>query len=624
MGKDTWTWIRTGDRLALSNDDNLLHPEAIEIWAAEYERTGVAGGHAVSAPSIDIPEIVIATGFVDLGVELVSHPEEDPYLILVAKVESGTIQLDRWPDNDQLICRETWYPVDLEKLDGLRAVLTDHGIELHSALDEARAMWLLWSSGLEIKTSISTDNAVAVVPLERPELDGKTVTATLYPYQAIGAQKLTSMADQGLGCLLADEMGLGKTLQAIFLMSSEQRHDNGPCLVVAPSSTLANWQRELDRFASHLSVLLHSGPTRTGDPAVIRSFDVVIVSFETLNRDFYLMESVGWNLVVADEAQSIKNPSTRRANALKALPRRVSLAVTGTPIENSLTDMWSILEYVSPTYLRSLDEFRRLYPDDNEAALELSHRVAPLVIRRRVSDVAGDLPPRIDVPQPIYTGQRLAHEYESLRQTYAHDPLTAMTKLRQLCASYRTFDTSLLPLHKDFPKFDRALEIVDEAFGSGSKVLIFASFSATLDELASTFSLYFPTALVLVLDGRTPISERQPLLDQFSDFEGPAALIMNPKAGGVGLNIQAASYVIHFTPEWNPATVAQASARAHRRGQTLPVFIYYLYYVATVEEKMMDRLEVKRDLQNYGLHGTETRAGDIEAALLLTPVGQYS
>ncbi|MGN7150381.1 DEAD/DEAH box helicase [Arthrobacter sp. SAFR-179] len=501
--------------------------------------------------------------------------------------------------------------------------LASRGISLLQELTEAQELWLLWHSHLDVEyfAGQQPDLSVRPLPSSAQTPPGELVDASLYPYQATGISKLTSMAAQGLGCLLADEMGLGKTVQAIGVMSWMSKNGASPSLVVAPSSTTANWCRELGRFAPHLAVHEHTGPQRTGDPGILKSVDVVVTSFDLMIRDEFLLRAIEWMTICVDEAQNVKNPQAQRAQVLKNLKAHTKIAITGTPIENSLTDLWSIIALIAPNYLSSLDEFKMMYPDEAQAALELGRRVAPLSIRRRVDDVAGDLPARTDAVVPVHSSNLLALEYERVRLDENIPPLAKIGYLRQICSSLRCLDSRNPPITSSNPKYEQALQIIAEAFARDCKVLLFASYTSTIDEIQQDLAGRFVSAFVSRVDGQVPIGERQATIDAFTEFPGPAILVLNPKAAGVGINIQAANYVIHYTPEWNPATIDQASARSFRRGQSKPVFIYSLYYKDTVEELMLERVRTKRDLAVHGMRAAEESptVREIEDMLMRSP-----
>jgi len=227
------------------------------------------------------------------------------------------------------------------------------------------------------------------------------INAKLYPYQLMGWRWLKFLLSEDLGGLLADEMGLGKTLQIIGALSDSGGAPLRPALIIAPGSLLENWRREIDKFAPHLNVLKHHGPLRTGRPAVLLDHDVVITSYDSAVGDNSLLNMVRWKVIILDEAQYIRNPNAQRTRAVKRLQRDAGLAVTGTPIENRLLDMWSIMDFVLPGYLGDAKSFETNFPDDVDSAAQLEPLVSPLMLRRRIADVAQDLPPRIDIPQMI-------------------------------------------------------------------------------------------------------------------------------------------------------------------------------------------------------------------------------
>lgn len=589
---------------------------ALEIWDAEFEPER----SPYPSPSSELPSLNFSASFLDLRLALLPKPGSQPILVLEARNSNTTKAWTDWMSSDQLIVDDTWFALDLLSQANFREALDAQGITLGEGVKNAQLMWLYWVSDFEIEPLTQLESAyvdLAGVDTFEPDL----VAASLYPYQVQGSRYLAEMASQGLGVLLADEMGLGKTLQAIYLIAAQQRDSPGRVLVVCPSALLSNWQREVSRFAPNLSVLVHRGSERTGDSSRFQSFNLVLTSYDVLVRDVALFDSVEWNLIVLDEAQSVKNPDARRSVAVRRLSKRIGVAITGTPIENSLRDMWSIFEFVAPEYLGSRTQFERRYPDELEAARALSLRAAPMTVRRKVVDVATDLPPRIDIRTAIDVTPALGTLYEAVLTTPNTPALALLTKLRQLCAS-PTFGAAGTVDLQSFPKYRVALDIMIEAFAKGEKVLLFASYLDALDSIAVDLSDRLPGVFLRVLDGRTSADNRQLAIDAFTEHSGPGVLLMNPRATGVGLNIQAASHVIHYTPEWNPAIVAQATARAYRRGQDRPVFVHYLYYVNTVEEVMLERLDSKRVLQDAGMSEIdgELSPSDILEALSRNPL----
>lgn len=452
------------------------------------------------------------------------------------------------------------------------------------------------------------------------------VVAKLFPYQLDGWRWLRFLAQNGVGGLLGDEMGLGKTLQVISLIADPGEDDMAPVLIIAPGTLLENWRREFKKFAPGVTVLIHHGADRTGRPSVLEQSAVVVTSYDTVVRDVGLFGTLNWRAVVLDEAQAIRNPDAKRTAAVWALHRERSFAMTGTPLENRLMDIWSIMNFVAPGYLGSRRDFDRRFGDSVDGAQSLEPLITPLMLRRRVKDVAKDLPPRIDIDVPLTMPQDAAKAYDQLRLDALRDfgsmgPLIAMTKLRQFCAHPSSVGVELKK-PESFPKTARLLEIMEEIADSGEKAIVFSSYVAVSDLLVGVMRAKL-NIWVDIIDGRVPLDQRQGIIDAFSAVRTSACLVLNPKVGGAGLNITAASHVIHYGLEWNPALEAQASARAWRRGQTRPVTIHRLFFADTVEEIMNDRLATKTELGDAAVLGVTGRKQDYDdalKALSLTPM----
>jgi len=464
--------------------------------------------------------------------------------------------------------------------------------------------------------------------------------AKLYPYQAQGVTWMARMLDHVGGVILADEMGLGKTIQIISLFLLNQPEYPAPALVVCPTTLIANWVRELFNFAPSLSVMVHRGPDRAGLYRDLLKASVIITTYDTLVNDIVMFCAVEWSFVVCDEAQAIKNPVSRRRKAVARLPRRRAIPVTGTPVENSLLDLWSLMDIAIPGLLGSQTEFETHWPDNIESARSLAKLTDSFVLKRQITEVAKDLPERIDIDVPLELDDRLASDYERIRdEALANYPqagaLVATGQLQLFCAhpwlrsasmgvigwedDVDIDETRYLPLLT--PKIERTLELLREAFMRNKKVLVFSSFNRC-GPLIRQAAADLPAAYWGAINGSTPQAERQPIVDSFSAHDGPAVLVLNPRAAGAGLNITAATVVIHFTQVWNPALEKQASARAHRRGQTQPVTIYRLFYVGTVEEVMLDRTHWKAELGNEAVPVTVRDSGDLARALTISPIGR--
>lgn len=456
--------------------------------------------------------------------------------------------------------------------------------------------------------------------------------ANLFDYQKSGCNWLAFMYRNRCGCILGDEMGLGKTLQVIGLIGYMKEHTSKiNALVVAPISLLENWKREISKFYPSMKVLVHHGSKRTGYYKDFLDYNVVVTSYSNCQNDLAVLNMINWDLVALDEAQNIKNPYSNRAKLVKMINRKMSVAITGTPFENHLTDIWSLTDFVIPQYLGKLNSFNNTYEDTNESASEIENYLSPIMIRRRVADVAKDLPERVDIPQALSMTEEEAEYYDGQRKKYATEELksTRIDKiqgLRMFCTHPSVYKKSEVSTDVDpikySTKYERTCEILDEIFQKGEKVIIFTSFN----EMNRIFNRDIPQRFnvkVFSITGETNTNDRQMIVDTFSSLEGPALLVLNPKAAGTGLNITAANHVIHYNLEWNPAVEDQASARAYRRGQTKTVFVYRLFYINTIEEVINDRINRKREISDLAVIGNqgETDQNDLIRALKLSPYG---
>ena len=463
------------------------------------------------------------------------------------------------------------------------------------------------------------------------------LNATLFPYQEKGVAWMHDCLATTGGLILADEMGLGKTIQIIALLLLDPPEKTSPALVVCPTSLLANWVRELGRFAPNLTALVHRGPNRTGSYKGLQRTPVVITTYDTLLSDVSIIRSVEWSFVIADEAQAIKNPRSQRRQAIIQAKRRRTIAVTGTPVENTLKDLWSLADFVIPGILGTESEFDLDYANCAGDARQLSRTVEPVLLRRKLADVASELPKRIDSDVPIELGDSLALEYEAIRKEVLEKypvagALVATGQLQLFCA--HPWLRTAGPFVENWedrvivkeggaaelltPKMERAVSLIQNAFSSGRKVLLFSLFNG-IGRLVRKAAADLPPAFWASINGSTEASRRQEIVDEFSAHKGPAILILNPKAAGTGLNITAATVVIHYTQVWNPAMEAQASARAHRRGQELPVNVYRLYYEDTVERVMIDRTRWKSELANDAVPVSTRDRSDLSQALSISP-----
>ena len=493
-------------------------------------------------------------------------------------------------------------------------------IDIIKKLENYPELLVIDSVKTDLPTAIKDDSNYQPVELK----------ATLYPYQKVGFRWLKYITEDGCGCILGDEMGLGKTIQVISLLVDRHNNIQNPSLVVAPLSLLENWRRELEKFAPCLSVAVHHGSKRTGRYKDLLNYDVIITSYGTTITDLSLFEMINWDLLILDEAQNIKNPYASRTVSIKQIPHRASIAVTGTPFENHMTDLWSLLDFTIPGCLGSLQEFNVTYSDDYYGAEKIEPILTALMLRRRVSEVADDLPDKIIIPQAISMDNTEALLYEDERQNLMSSnkggavTLAMLTKLRMFCTHpflVRDSFSSSDPV-KHSTKYRRFCELVEEIVEQEEKVIVFTSYSDMFTIMKNDISFRFNIP-VECINGSTPAEERQKIVDSFSEKKGPAMLILNPRAAGTGLNITAANHVIHYNLEWNPAIEDQATARAHRRGQEKTVFVYRLYYANTVEEVVNQKIANKRDMSDVavvGSEGTEDVRTLLMQALNMSPI----
>jgi SNF2 family DNA or RNA helicase len=622
----TAKWILKFDNtcIQLETEKGIMDLPAMAVWEAEFERKMI-DGYQHSLPSADLSDIRFSRFPIDIGLLIKGTDYSDLSICFAAVRGENTQPLDHI-SIDQVIHENVWYILD-EAVAETIGQLALKNMVVPGPINTGDLIWLRGRDRLLLpvveQSSIElTENHNA--GFELPELN-----AELFTYQKSGVRFLSYIADQSLGCILADEMGLGKTLQIIGLLASEKRMDRVPNLIICPATLLENWRRELTRFAPQLSVHIHAGSYRTGQPAFFSNFDVTVISYETAVKDELILSSVNWNILSLDEAQNIKNPEAQRTRTVKQMQRRVSVAVTGTPVENRLTDLWSLADFALPGLLGNLRSFEEAFDNNEHHASVLAPLVAPILLRRKVLDVAKDLPLRIDIDQALVVNDTMAVEYESVRNRIMLEygkqgSLVSIGKLRQLCSHPKLLGLMENITLEDNPKYRRLIEVLEEIFESEEKVLIFTSYLDMSDLITNDLKTRFRKTWISSIDGRVDISKRQPLIDEFTAHNGPGVLVLNPIAAGTGLNITAANHIIHYNPEWNPALEDQASARAYRRMQTRPVSIHHFFYVNTVEEVMMERLRLKRGIAREAVTGHEGKEEilNIAYAMQISPLQQ--
>jgi len=606
-------------------DGRVNTPPAELIYQAAVEKRDVG-----EIPSIGDDAVTCALSFSRRPLHPRISIEEAPFHCaaqLIVRIRAAAtnedVELPSVPGAppEHVVVGRTWYPLVRGAMEELSSVLADAGIEKQGPINLRQFLdlrKLAISSGVIDDRSGTAASASAQAAPANFRV-AASFTGELFSYQRDGLRWLSTLCNEDLGGILADEMGLGKTIQIVALFAAEIEAGGTPMLVVAPGTLLENWRREIAKFSTGIDVTIHRGQSRTGFPSELNCRDVVITSYDTLVRDLSLLKSVQWNLVVLDEAQAIKNPETLRSDCVKQLPRRVGIAVTGTPVENRLRDLWSLTDFTIPGFLGQAAAFESEYGDDEFGATALEPLVSPIMLRRRVSEVADDLPDRIDVPQVLELGSAESEAYDKIRQAAVMEygpsaTFVALMQLRQYCAHPDLLESRTGDPTRRSPKYVRLTEILAELFENSEKAIVFTSFQKMTDILVTDISSRFGVHVAFI-DGRVPIHDRQAVVDDFSAFDGPAVLVLNPRAAGTGLNITAANHVIHYNLEWNPAVEDQASARAHRRGQEKVVTVHRLFYAGTVEEVIDDRLTRKRGLADSAVVGTDGKATDSEDIL---------
>ncbi|MDB5895034.1 MAG: ATP-dependent helicase [Rhodoferax sp.] len=511
-------------------------------------------------------------------------------------------------------------PWEAFRVEALRQGLAESHAALARRAGERGAWQLRGDEGLrDLAAQLRGSVPVAIAP-------PAGLTITLRPYQAEGLAWLQYLRANHLAGILADDMGLGKTAQTLahLLIEKEAGRLEHPALVVVPTSLLFNWQAEARRMAPGLRVLTLHGPGRASHFPAMPQADLVLTTFALLWRDIRVLAAQPFHLLVLDEAQSVKNAAGRAARAVRRIRARHRLCLTGTPLENHLGELWAQFDFLMPGFLGDVRSFQRHWRKPIEVngetlrAQALARRVRPFILRRRKEDVARDLPPLTEsiLRVPLEGRQRVL--YESVRVAADHmvrrvlaraglarsqiSVLGALLRLRQVCCDPYLVKGTKMPPDMERAKLERLCEMLPTLVADGRRILLFSQFTEMLGLLGPALAAH--GLAYLSLTGKTPPGQRGEVVARFQAREVPI-LLASLKAGGLGLNLTAADTVIHVDPWWNPAAEQQPAARAHRIGQTQPVFVYKLVVEGSIEERMLE-LQARKAALAQGVLGDDT------------------
>lgn len=446
-----------------------------------------------------------------------------------------------------------------------------------------------------------------------------------WPYQKIGIEWILSRFNLSTsGALLADFMGLGKTLQSIGVITHLAEIGKANRIVVVPNHLLINWTNEITKFAPDLSVLVHKGAQRFGVARLLEGYDAVLTTYPVLIKDISMLAELSWQIVIADEAQAIKNRRSRSSRCVKALDREFSVAVSGTPLETSMLEYFSLMEFVSPSTFGDWQKFQNRIEQSNFDPTNLHDETSHVKLRRNLEDVGSQLPPIVVIAHVLEWPQEYDGLYEEVRLQALNDfprsgGFQASLRLRQLTTHPHLLGIGNEEINKSSPKFQTLVDLIDEIFANNERVLVFTAFNKMNDLIVSYFKDKYPNFTIASLYGETTEEERHQLVEKINAESGPGLLVCNVIVAGTGLNIQGANHVIHYNLEWNPAKEDQASWRVIRPGQKRNIFIHRLMYAHTIDETIDERIQLRRHLAAQVVEGVVT-SEDYLAGLEVSPV----
>lgn len=526
---------------------------------------------------------------------------------------------------DYVIFEGAWIPIDLIEVEEIEDLLKQNNIEDLAQISLASTLSLIAECKRRTTPiSYDQDELNRYLPSRYGPLES-SVSKKLFPYQRIGVNWLVGLHEEGIGGLLCDEMGLGKTIQALALIAETFNPEKSKILIACPSNLVINWAREFKKFVPDLRVYIHVGAEREGRVDKIERPGIVLTSYEVLTRDLGILKQIKWDLVIFDEAQLLKNRGSLRSQAALEVVSRRKVLLTGTPVENSLKDLWTLGNLVRVGLLGSYGFFTSLIEDHPSDAKRIGKHMAPLILRRVVRDVETELPELVEIDEPILPTATFAETYDSQRTQFLNNSsrsnaLAMITHLTQLSCYPGLLINDYVD--KRDAKLLRLLEILGEVRLNEEKAIVFTTFQNSVDMIIQLCQERFQHSFVNFIDGRVSKEDRYAILDKFASAQGFGLLVINPKAGGVGLNITAANHVIHFNRQWNPQVERQATFRAYRHGQNKTVFVHKMFYLGTIEEVINDRQEFKEELAEVALEDSvsDSKNKDIERAIKISPI----
>jgi superfamily II DNA or RNA helicase len=586
----------------------------LEEAGFEIEQDELSAHYYIQGSSLDM-EILETGDWFDIQAKIKFGEYEIPFLRLRQHIIAGIREYEL-PNGKIAIIPESWFSklksvfsqVDAAAANQLR--MHRHHYQTVSELQQ-----LLMSraeEGFRLKISALTDFSTIDEILPSPNFK-----ASLRNYQQAGLNWLWFLRQHGFGGILADDMGLGKTVQTISLLQKDkdEKQNHAPSLLIVPTSILHNWYSEAKKFAPEISVMIHAGTQRDRTEQWFYSYDLVVTSYGTARVDLEMLKRVRFNYIILDEGQNIKNPASQISRAVRLLHAQHRLVLSGTPVENSVIDLWSIMSFVNPGLLGSLKQFRQQFANpiekekDEQTADRLRKLIHPFVLRRTKKQVAKDLPDRIE--QIHYCDMTDSQEaaYEKTKAGFRNEILEAIEKqglvrsqmlllrgltvLRQLANHPGMVDAQYTD---SSGKFEEVMRMLKNALHEGHKILVFSQFVKHLRLVKKRLDV--DGIRYSYLDGQTPRDQRKTLVNEFNSDNQLKVFLISLKAGGLGLNLTSADYVVLLDPWWNPAVEQQAIDRSHRIGQTRKVISYRFITKNSVEEKILALQEKKRSISD--------------------------